>query len=87
MQIQNLSILRAQALVWDLMPSSHLLLKKKKRDREDLLRQTKLLNLQEKGLQIFTLLEKLHLLGEGMVLKALSKEMALRHVFKLKIPT
>ena len=86
MQIQNLSILRAQALVWDLMPSSHLLLKKKKRDREDLLRQTKLLNLQEKGLQIFTLLEKLHLLGEGMVLKALSKEMALRPVSKLKIP-
>ena len=87
MQIQNLLILRAQALLWDLVPSSHLLPKKKKRDREDLLRQTKLLNLQEKGLQIFTSLEKLHLLGEGKVLKALSKEMALRPVSKLKIPT
>ena len=86
MQIQNLLILRALALPLNLVQSSHLLLKKEKRGKEDLLRQTKLLNLQEKGLQIFTSLEKLHLLGEGKVLKALSKEMALRPVSKLKIP-
>ena len=86
MQIQNLLILRAQALLLNLVQSSHLLLKKEKKGREDLLRQTKLLSQQEKDLQIFTSLEKLHLLGEGKVLKALSKEMALRPVSKLKIP-
>ena len=84
-QIQNSLIPHARVQQSVLLPNSLLLLRKKRKGREDLLRTMKLPNQQGKDLQISILWERPHHLGEKKGLKVPSTEMAHKPVSKLKI--